>query len=85
MNDKPRSLRKGTTAIDIDYNYRKFSLPELRKKALPEPKEKRKGEKDLFILKHDKNLQHNQFDEAKSIVVSWDSLRAKSVSNLPKS
>ena len=29
-------------------------------------------------------MQNNQFDEAKSIVVSWDSLRAKSVSNLGK-
>lgn len=29
-------------------------------------------------------MQHNQFDEAKSIVVSWDSLRAKSVNNLGK-
>ena len=27
-------------------------------------------------------MQHNQFDQAKSIVVSWDSLRAKSVNNL---
>ena len=30
-------------------------------------------------------MQQNQFDEAKSIVVSWDSLRAKSVNNLGKS
>jgi hypothetical protein len=29
-------------------------------------------------------MQNNQFDEAKSIVVSWDSLRAKSVNNLGK-
>ncbi len=27
-------------------------------------------------------MQQNQFDQAKSIVVSWDSLRAKSVNNL---
>lgn len=31
-------------------------------KAIPEPKERKRGEKDLFILKHDKNLQQNQFD-----------------------
>jgi hypothetical protein len=68
-----------------EYNYRKFSLPELRKRAIPEPKDKKKNEKDLFILKHDKNMQNNQFDEAKSIVVSWDSLRAKSSNNLEKS
>lgn len=69
---------------DIEYNYRKFSLPELRKKALPEHKERKKGEKDLFILKHDNQTQKNIFDEAKSIVVSWDTLRAKSVTNLGK-
>lgn len=69
----------------VEYNYRKFSLPELRKKAIPEAKDKKVAEKDLFILKHDKNDHNNIFDEAKSIVVSWDSLRAKSVSNLGKS
>ena len=37
-------------------------------------------------MKHDKQqIQQNMFDEAKSIVVSWDSLRAKSVNNLGKS
>lgn len=49
-----------------------------------EPRQKKKGEKDLFILKHDKEMHQNIFDEAKSIVVSWDSLRAKSVNNLGK-
>lgn len=29
-------------------------------------------------------MHQNVFDEAKSIVVSWDSLRAKSVNNLGK-
>jgi hypothetical protein len=56
----------------------------LRRKALPEHREKKRGEKDLFIIKHDKETSHNIFDEAKSIVVSWDSLRAKSVNNLGK-
>lgn len=27
-------------------------------------------------------MEHSQFNQAKSIVVSWDSLRAKSVNNL---
>ena len=55
----------------------------MRKKALPDAKQPRRQEKDLFIYKNEKP-QNNLFDEAKSIVVSWDSLRAKSVSNLGK-
>jgi hypothetical protein len=51
---------------------------------LLEPRQKKKGEKDLFILKNDRQMHQNVFDEAKSIVVSWDSLRAKSVNNLGK-
>ena len=44
----------------LEFNYRKFSEPDLHKKAIPPPKEKKK--KSLIVLKSSDKYEPSPFD-----------------------